>query len=147
MKERLITTPADLVKVSADLAGYAQYLPFVVTITQGKKIRTDSQNSRYWAMLNENLNMVNEAINTVEENGYTNLEARKVIANEIPAEHAAILFVRKAEAAHEILKIVCGIPTSTKLGTKEFIRFEEQMEQTLYEIVGSIRSVARRAAG
>ena len=147
MKERSIKTPSDLAQACADLAGLTSYIPFVLTITQGKKIRSTAANARYWSMLNDNLDLINTEVQAIEEKGYNNLEARKLIAKELPWEQSLILGATSAEVAHSILKIISGIPTSTKLGSKSFMRFEETMEQVLYEIVGSIRNVAKRADG
>ena len=145
MKQRSIETADQLRKAVTDLAALDHYRPFVLTITSGKKIRSESQSKRYFANLDYWLEQISHAIHKVEENGYTNLEARNVIARELPESHAAVLYVRKAEAAHEIIKLICGIPTSTRLGTKSFMKFEDIMEQTMSEIIGEINAAVREA--
>lgn len=145
MKERTITTPVDLVKASADLAGYAQYLPFVITITSGKKIRGDGANARYWAMLQESIDLISEEIKEyAEKEGYTPLVARKIIAADLPWEQSLILACRKKEPVHEVIKMIMDIPTSTRLGTKEFAVFNDKIDMTMAEIVGNIRAICRK---
>ena len=61
-------------------------------------------------------------------------------------EYVAILFSHTPEVAHDILKLIVGIPTSTRLGTKEFMKFEEQMEATIAVIAGEINHFAQRIA-
>lgn len=146
MKERTIQTPADLVKLSADLSGYAQYLPFVITITRGTKIRGDNANKRYWAMLQESIDAISEEIKEyAEQNGYTPLVARKIIAADLPWEQSLILACRKKEPVHEVIKMIMDIPTSTRLGSKEFATFNDKIDMTMAEIVGNIRVICRKA--
>ncbi|MEE9118749.1 MAG: hypothetical protein V3U02_09200 [Calditrichia bacterium] len=145
MKERILLTDADLQKAARDLTALTTHLPVVLTVTQGTRIRSTAANARYWSGLNEYLDQMNEAINRIEENGYTNLESRKVIASELSTEHAAILYCTNAESIHNIIKLICGVPTSTRLGTKEFQKFESVMEGTLAEIIGEIKAVAMKA--
>lgn len=145
MKQRTIHNEEQRQKASQALLGITP--PFVVMVTKGTKIRTSGQNSRYWVDMEFFLEQIDEAVDRMaEQTGYTDLEARRAIAEFVPPEHAAILFVRKKEAAHEILKMICNIPTSTRLGTKAFQKFERVLEQTMAEILGSINDVARRAA-
>jgi hypothetical protein len=112
-----------------------------------EKTRSLPQNSRYWASLTEYLNQMNQTVHVIaNETGYSALEVKRLIAAEMPAEHIAILFARKPEAAHEVLKVIHNIPTSTRLGTKKFMLFEERMIQTIAEIAGQVNAFARRAA-
>ena len=142
MKQRVIHNRTEFDKAVSDLAKYETY-PYVMTVTAGSKIRTDGQNRLYWAGLNEYLDQMNHFIQQVEDAGYTNLEARKTIAQSLPMGHSAILYAPTAETVHAIIKLICGIPTSTKLGTSEFSKFRDIMEQTLAEIIGEINGVVR----
>lgn len=147
MKQRTITTAEQLNDAANSLRLLGGRLPIVVTVTEGTKTRTGGQNRRYWADMDFFLEQIDEAIEQfAEQAGYTNFEARRVVAEFLEPQHAAILFVRKKEAAHEILKMICNIPTSTRLGTKSFQKFERVLEQTMAEILGSINSVVRQAA-
>jgi hypothetical protein len=120
---------------------------WVVSIKRWEKLRTLSQNSRYWASLGEYMKQIKAVVETVSaETGYSPLEVRRLIADELPAEQVGILFAQKPETAHDILKAIVGCPTTTRLGTKEFIQFEERMEQQIAEIAGTVNAFARRAA-
>lgn len=141
MKQRIVTTPDQLADTAKALSMLGDKLPLVVTVTQGKKIRTNGMNSRYWSNLSFFMSQIDEAVERfAEQAGYTNFEARKIIAGELAIEHAAILFMRKSEATHECLKMICNIPTSTRLGTKAFQKYELVLEQTMAEILGSVNS-------
>lgn len=111
-----------------------------------EKTRTNPQNSRYWASLTEYLMQMNQTVHAVaNETGYTPLEIKRLIAKEMPPEHIAILFTSKPEVAHDVLKEICGVPTSTRLGTKKFMLFEERMVQAIAEVVGQVNAFAGRA--
>lgn len=142
MKTRNIHTVEQLEKASKDLIGLKDVLPVVLTVSQGKHIRGDGANARYWVMLQESLDMITAEIDAMSEHtGYTPLEARKIIANEMSWEHSMILACRKTEPAHEVMKMICGIPTSTRLGTKEFAKFGDVIDMTMAQIVSEIRSI------
>lgn len=118
-----------------------------VEIRRTFRTRTTGMNSRYWATLTEELRNVSAAISEVSEHtGYSPLEVRRIIAKELQPEQVAILFAGTPEAVHDILKVINGIPTSTRLGTKEFAEYEERMLQALAEVVGAVRAVVRAAA-
>ena len=121
--------------------------PHEVVIREYVKNRTDSQNRRHWSSLNEYLRQMNLTVELVSnQTGYTPLEVRRLIAKDMPAEYIAILFARTAESAHEVLKAICGIPTSTRLGTKKFSEFDELMENTIAEIMGYVNAFRDKAA-
>lgn len=140
MKQRSITNEQQLRQASQDLLKLGGHLPVVLTVTEGTKTRTSSQNARYWSEVQFFMGEINDAIDQAAESaGYTNLEMRKVVAEQLPIEQAVILFCRTKEAVHDVLKQICGIPTSTRLGTKEFSKFDSVLAQTMSEIVGNIR--------
>ncbi len=117
-----------------------------VVVREHIKNRTPPQNSRYWVSLNEHLRQMNLAVELISNRtGYTPLEVRRLIAKDMPAEYIAILFARTAESAHEVMKAICGIPTSTKLGTKKFSEFDDLMANTIAEIMGYINAVMDKA--
>lgn len=146
MKERTIETHEQLAQAVTDIGRLADHLPFVISITQGKRIRSTAANARYWSGMKEALDRINEDVESVAEStGYTNLEARRVISESLPWEQSMMLCVRTTEAMHEVAKMIVGIPTSTKLGTKEFQKFELQIEQVIAEIVGEVKLAARKA--
>ena len=113
-----------------------------------EKTRTLNQNARYWATLTEMLRQMHHTIHAVaNETGYSAIEVKRLIARDMPQpEYIAILFCSKPEPAHEVLKQICDVPTSTRLGTKKFMLFEERMIETLSEIAGIVNAFARRAA-
>lgn len=120
---------------------------WTVKIEPWKKIRTPGQNSRFWAGLTELLNQIHLVVLRVSaETGYTPLEIKRLLAKDMPTEHGLILFAHRPEIAHEVLKEIAGIPTSARLGTKEFSQYDEQMEQVIAEIMGEINAFERRAA-
>ena len=115
----------------------------LVEIRQALRPRTLPQNSRYWATLTEELRQLAAIVAEISAHtGYTVLEVRRLIAEDLPPEQVALLFVQSPEAAHEILKIVHGIKTSTRLGTKEFMEYEDRMLQTFAEVVGMAQAVS-----
>ena len=110
-----------------------------IIIRPFQKTRSLSQNSRYWASLTEYLNQIHQTIQIVsDESGYTPLEVKRLIADDLKPEQVAILFARTPEVAHDVIKEICNVPTSVRLGTKRFMEFEEQMERTIAEIAGQI---------
>ena len=112
-----------------------------VVIREHTKTRTDGQNRRYWADLTGQILAMNADIEILSQHtGYSNIEARRLVAKTLQPEEAAILFCRTPEAAHEILKLIAGIPTSTRLGTKKFAEFEDRMVQIVADIVGTVRA-------
>ncbi len=145
MKERAIENHEQLAKVVTDLSKLADYMPFVVTITSGKKIRSTAANARHWANIEDFMNQINEAVEKVSEyTGYTPLETKKVISLSLPSEHIEILYARSKEAVHLGLKHICNIPTSTRLGTAEFSKFDDILEATIAEIIGEINDLSRK---
>lgn len=148
MKQRSLETKEDLQKAAADLLNLEHSLPLVITLTEGKKIRSNNQNARYWANINYFLTEINNTITSVSEHtGYTELEVKRLLAKELEPEQVGILYARKPDVIHDVLKQICNIPTSTRLGTKDFMKFEDILEKTIAEIIGSIRSVAMKALG
>lgn len=146
MKQRTIHNEEQRQKASQALLGIKP--PFVVTVTEGTKIRTEGQNSRYWADMEFLLEQIDEAVERLsDEFGYTNIEVRREIAkgmlNEYQPECSAILFVRNKEAAHEVIKMICNIPTSTRLGTKAFQKFDGVRERVMAELLGAINATIR----
>lgn len=140
MKSRPITTEQQLRQASQDLLKLGGHLPVVLTVTEGTKTRTNSQNARYWAEVQYFMGEVNDAISqAAQDSGHTEFEIKKILAEQLPIEQSIILFARKPEVIHDVLKGICNIPTSTRLGTKEFSRFDEILAQTMSEIIGNIR--------
>jgi hypothetical protein len=120
---------------------------FVVEIREAVKLRTLPQNARYWATLDEELRQLSACIAEISAHtGYTPLEVRRIVAKFLQPEQVALIYASTPEAVHDILKLIHGIPTSTRLGTKQFMEFEERMLQTIAEVVGEVRVVARVAA-
>ena len=99
-----------------------------VIVRPHEKPRSGPQNSRYWASLTQYLKEIDHAIKRISDStGYTPLEVKRLIAKEMPPEYIAILFAKSPETAHDVLKEICGIPSSTRLGTKKFMDFETVM--------------------
>jgi hypothetical protein len=120
---------------------------FMVEIREAVKLRTLPQNCRYWATLEEELRQLSAWIAEISAHtGYTPLEVRRIVAKFLQPEQVAVIYAGTPEAVHDILKLIHGIPTSTRLGTKKFMEFEERMLQTIAEVVGEVRAVAKLAA-
>jgi len=146
MKQRTVRTEKELVKMCADFAGLAPYLPIVVTVTEGTGIRSTAANSRHWALIRDLKQNRDDVINIIsEETGYTPAEVKKLAADYMPPEHIGILYARTEKAIHAELKDICNIPTSTALGTKAFSKFDEILEGTMAQITGEINAVSRKA--
>lgn len=111
------------------------------------KTRSTIANSFYWVSLTHYLKEIDTAIKRIsDETGYTVLEVKQLVGRELPIERAVILFAKSPEVAHDVLKEINGIPTTTRLGTKAFSQHTERMEQTIAEIAGAVNNFAGRAA-
>lgn len=145
MGERKIETEAQRGNAVTDLK--TLQLPFVINVSKYKQ-RTSAQNSRYWATLKECLKEIEQQIAIVSDyTGYTPIEVRRIIANSLEPEHAALLYASTDRAAHDVIKTINGVPTSTRLGTKKFTKFEDIMIQTITEAASIIRAVVGRLYG
>lgn len=113
-----------------------------VVIRPFEKTRSLGQNSRYWVSLSEYLRQMNALVNQIaSDTGHSPLEIKREAAAGLPIEYGIILFAKKPEVAHEVLKDVCNIPTSTRLGTKKFIEYEERMLAVMGDILGHVRAM------
>jgi len=111
------------------------------------KLRSLPQNSRYWVTLTHYLGEMNKEIGLLSgETGYTPLEIKRLIAQDMMPEHVAILLTTRTDSAHDIIKQIAGIKTSTNKNTKEFMEFEETMENALAEVMSSVNAFKGRAA-
>ena len=121
--------------------------PWQVELREYVRTRTTGQNSRYWATLTEEMRQLGEEIASIARHtGYSPLEVRRLVATTLEPEQIAILYAHTPEAVHDILKTIHGIPTSTRLGTKDFMAFEERMIATVAEVVGAVKATEREAA-
>ncbi len=113
---------------------------YVVQI--GEPTRSLGQNSRYWVGLQEILRRLNATVNQIaSDTGHSPLEVKREAAGGLPIEYGIILFAKKPEVAHEVLKDICNIPTSTRLGTKKFMEYEERMLAVMGDILGHVRAM------
>lgn len=102
------------------------------------EIRTNEQNAMYWSALDDRVNAVNRLVTiAADTTGHTPLEMRQIWASNMPPEQAALMFVLRPEAAHEIIKVVLGVPTTTRLTKANFSEFYERMETIYAEIIGN----------
>ena len=142
MKQRYVETKDNLDRLALDVMGLEHSLPFYVTITKHEKARSNAANSRYWCELKEILDKMQANIVYIsDETGYTPIEVRRMIAEKLPPEYSAILYSRTEKAAHDVIKTICGVPTSTRLGTKAFSKFEQIMETTITEAASAVEVV------
>ena len=149
MTERsFIIRSADIkLRAAGFLSGLPLDPPHEVVFREFVKIRTTGQNQRYWATLNEELKSLHLEIDIISTHtGYSTLEVRRIVAARLPPEQAAVLFAHKPESVHDILKMIHGVSTTTRLGTKAFMQYEDRMLQTIAEIVGEVRAVSRESA-
>lgn len=136
MKERQIKTEQE--RENAIMRIRKLPLPFVVGVAK-EKTRSTAQNSRYWANLDFYLDKIQRSILVIADHtGYTPIEVRRLIAERLTPEQSALLYAVTQKAAHDVIKTICGVPTSTRLGTKQFMKFEEVMENTLTEAAGAV---------
>ncbi len=139
-------------RIRQNAANYIGSIPLEpvpeIIVRPFERVRTNARNRMYWACLTESLQQINQTVNYLaNESGHSPLEIKRIIAKDLEPEYVALLFARTPEAAHDILKEISNIPTSTRLGTKKFIQFQERMESMLSEIVGQINDFAGRAVG
>lgn len=146
MRERKIETSEQLRKAAGDIARLAANLPLIITVTEGRKIRSSKANSRHWVLIDSFMYEIDDAVRRISEHtGYTELETKKIIAQNMPAEQIEILYARTKEAIHNSLKVICNIPSSTRLGTKSFSKFDDVLAGTIAEIIGHINAVTRKS--
>ena len=120
--------------------------PKKVTIEEYEKTRTTIRNAHYWANLTDLIEDIRKAVERIAEHtGYSPLEVKREIAKGMAPEEIAILFAKTLEGAHDVLKEIAGIPTSTKLGTRKFIAFEDRMIQIMSDIAGHVKAFEARA--
>ena len=113
-----------------------------VVIRPFEKTRSLGQNSRYWVGLQEILRHLNATVNQIaSDTGHSPLEVKRIAVVGLPIEYGIILFAKKPEVAHEVLKDICNVPTTTKLGTKKFIEYEDRMLAVMTEILGHVRAM------
>lgn len=140
----IITTPRIQANAIESIVLDEQH-PVEVIVRPHEKKRTTAQNSRYWAGLTQFHKELQAMVQAASDHtGYDPAEVREHIAHNLPTRQALILFARKPEVIHEVLKDICGIPTSTRLGTKKFMEFEEQMERAMAEVMGTVNDVTAR---
>lgn len=139
MKQRTIKTTQDRDKAIDAIMRLS--LPFVIGVGE-ERLRSNSANSRYWCEIKEILDKMQANIAYIsDETGYTPIEVRRMIAERLPPEYSAILYSRTEKAAHDVIKTICGVPTSTRLGTKAFSKFEQIMETTITEAASAVEVV------
>ncbi len=147
MKERTVNDHEQLARAVSDLSKLADHFPFVISVTKGKRIRSPAANARHWANIEDFMIQVNSAVEQISETtGYTPLETKKIISQDMPPEHIEILYARTSNAVHDSLKAICNIPTSTRLGTSDFSKFDDVLEMTIAQIIGEINAVRGKAA-
>ena len=117
-----------------------------VTIEEYEKTRTTIRNAHYWANLTDLIEDIRKAVERIAEyTGHSPLEVKREIAKGMTPEDIALLFTKNPEGAHDVLKEIAGIPTSTKLGTRKFIAFEDRMIQIMSDIAGHVQAFEARA--
>lgn len=116
--------------------------PWQVRIAPAERIRSAGQNLRYWATLTDILHRLHAHVQMLAtDTGHSPIEIKRILANGLEPENVALLFVRTPEAAHEIVKAICDVPTSTRLNTKKFMEFEDRMIAVLEELIGHVESL------
>lgn len=142
----IIRTKANRTEAAKAVLSITEKPLMEVTIREHVRTRTDGQNKRYWASLTEELRQMQQSIDRIAwHTGHTPIEVRRIVSAELEPEQIAILYAQTPEAVHDILKTIHGIPTSTRLGTKAFMSFEERMIQAVTEVVGAVVAVERNS--
>lgn len=141
MKSRLITTEKQR---SAAMAALLRLdFPYTLSVSHDKP-RSEAANARYWATLDEHLFQINDALQRLSDHtGHTPMELKQIISADITPQQAQILWALEKNGVHKALKEACHIPTSKKLGTKAFHKFDTIMEATLSEVLGEVRAFER----
>ena len=139
MAQRIVKTREELVRAAEDILNLPEG-EYRILVERLEPIRTDGQNKRHWVMIDELMRQINETVERVSgRTGYTPLEVKRLAAQGMPPEHIAILYARTREVVHEVLKAICGIPTSTRLGTKKFAEFDDKLEMVVAEVLGEVK--------
>ena len=143
MNSRDITTPEQLEKAIKALRKVE--LPFVITVG-AQKVRSNAANASYWADLQFHLDEVSSALELASEaTGHTVLELRQMIAKATTPEYSLLIFSIKKESLHEHLKIICDIPTSTRLSKKFFAKFYTIMQAHMTSLLAEVYALTGEA--
>lgn len=122
-----------------------------VIIQPHEPTRTLGQNSNYWCALREYLRELNDIVNRmVSHTGNDAMDIKRELARRLQPEYAGIVFARNEDIAHEFIKLICNIPTSTNLKRKrkeggDFPEFREKMAATMNEIIGEAMALENYA--
>ena len=141
MPERLIETPEQRTDAINAIAGLE--LPYRITISP-KKERSNAQNNMWWSALEFHICQIAQAVTKISDyTGHTPLEIRRMIALQVSPEQSLMIYALKKEALHEALKLICCIPTSTRLGTKKFSEFHGVMEMEMANLMAEVNGFMR----
>ena len=141
MKYRTITNQQDRDKAFKAI----ESLKYPYTLGVGHKKESEAQRSRYFALVDDWLDEVRKYINAASDSsGYTPFEVQEIISRELPFPQSGLMASLDKRTAHNIVKTVCGIPTSVGVGTKQFKKLETIMDATFAEILADVVNITRR---
>lgn len=143
MKQRLIQNKTDRDKAFSDITPIE--FPYWLGISRDMK-ESDAQRSLYFATIDDFLREIRKYVNAASENsGHTPDEIRALVSHELPWPQSAIMTMLTKNAAHECLKIICGVPTTIGGGKKRFReQFQPILEATMADILGSVKAITGR---
>jgi len=142
MPERLIETQEQRTEAINAIIGLE--LPYRIAISP-KKLRSNSQNAMWWSSLQFHIDEISQKISQAsDKTGYTPLEIRKLIASQATSEQTLMIYALKKESLHDALKLICGIESSVKLGTKKFSEFHGIMEMEMANVLGLVYNLTGR---
>lgn len=119
-----------------------------VIIQPHEEKRTPGQNSNYWISLREYLRQFNAIVNQfASDSGNNARDIKREIARRNPPEYAGIILASNEEVAHDFIKQLANVPTSTTLKKrKEFPEFTEAMNATMNDLIGQAMALQRQYA-
>lgn len=119
-----------------------------VIIQPHEEKRTHGQNSVYWISLREYLRQFNAIINQMQsDTGQPARDIKREIARRNEPEYAGIVLASNEVVAHDFIKQLANVPTSTTLKRrKEFPEFTEAMNATMNDLIGQAMALQRQYA-
>lgn len=139
LKQRVIKNRQD--RTSAIEAIMRIDYPYVISVGREKQ-ESSPQRRRYFALVDEWITEIKQHVDAASEtSGYTPYEVRQIIHRELDYPQSALMASLDKTTAHNIIKLICGIPTSKGIGTKKFKNLETIMEATLSDVLGTVRKI------
>jgi len=126
----------------------AEGWPLDVEIKPHVEVRSEAQHNGYWAAMDDDLDMMWEAVNrAADHTGYSNFEFKELVVKErhLSPIQAEILYQVNSQGVHAVLKKAKGIATSMKLSKKAHSDLRTMMEAEIVGLIAEVNAYAAQA--